>query len=311
MNVPGKWRLLGGTSLLIASLVISGCNRARVPYNPDDYVEIDNPYIEGDPSENQKIWVPKSSLEKGVPRGGDLARKGYDALVPKGKATDKTASPAEKPDHVRHRLLLAGDAGSTLNRQLADQLRTSFTVRTTGRPAPATNAAEEEKIAFVSSAVSQVGGGPVLFIGAPEGIKAGAAIKAELFDSRGPVLLRSITVKIPAPEQDETIEDAVQRALSGLTGAIRDLLGRFPWYGRVITVSGDRVYLDSGVESGLKPGQQLIVYRGGEVVKQLGFAPGERITYLNITDYVGPDGSYAVSAEAAKVKPGDFVEIAR
>ena len=314
MNVSGKWRLmqlLGFTSLLIALLVTSGCNRTRVPYNPDDYVEIDNPYIEGDPSENQKIWVPKSSLEKGIPRGGELAKKGYDAMVSKGNSSESPRTLAEKPDQVRHRLLLAVEAGSALDRQLADLLRNSFSVRTLGRPAPVVTASEEEKIGFVTAAVSQGGGGPVLLVGAPDGITPGAAIKAELFDSRGPVLFRSITVKIPKPEQDETVDEAVQRALSGLAGAIRELLGRFPWYGRVVTVSGDRIYLDSGAESGLKPGQRLIVYRGGEVIKQLGFAPGERIATITLTDYVGLDGSYAASAEAARVKPGDFVELAR
>jgi len=311
MNVPGKWRLLGGTSLLIASLVISGCNRARIPYNPDDYVEIDNPYIEGDPSENQKIWVPKSSLEKGIPRGGELAKKGYDAVVSRGNSSESPRTVAEKPDQVRHRLLLAFETGSTLDRQLADLLRNGFSIRTLGKPAPSVTASEEEKLNFVTAAGSPGGGGPVLLVGTPDGVTTGAAIKAELFDSRGPVLFRSITVKIPKPEQDEALDEAVQRALSGLAGAIRELLGRFPWYGRVITVSGDRVYLDSGAESGLKPGQRLVVYRGGEVVKQLGFAPGERITTITLTDYVGLDGSYAASADAARVKPGDFVELDR
>lgn len=312
MNVSEKWRLLlGFTGLLVASLVIGGCNRARIPYNTDDYVEIDNPYIEGDPSENQKIWVPKSSLEKGIPRGGELAKKGYDAVASKADSPDGTRTVAEKPDRVRHRLLLAAETGSTLDRQLTDPLRNGFSVRTLGRPAPAVTAPEEEKLAYVTAAVSSGGGGPVLLVGAPGGIKSGAAIKAELFDSRGPVLFHSITVKIPKPEQDETLDEAVQRALSGLAGAIRELLGRFPWYGRVIAVSGERIYLDNGAESGLKPGQRLVVYRGGEVVKSLGFAPGERITTITLTDYVGLDGSYAASAEAAKVKPGDFVELDR
>jgi len=148
-----------------------------------------------------------------------------------------------------------------------------------------------------------------VILGGSPATKEGDVIKADLYDSRGPVLLRSFTVTIPAPEKDEGRKEAVLRALSGLAGAIRDVLGRIPWYGRVVSVSGERVYVDAGLESGLKQGQRLVVYRGGEVVKGLGFAPGTRIATLTLTDYVGPDGAYGSTGEAVKVQPGDFVEL--
>jgi hypothetical protein len=302
--------LLSLTLILIFSFVSSGCNRTTAPINPDDYVEIDNPVLSDNPSENGKVWVPRSSLAQGVPRGGDLAKRGYDAAVGKGTVVESARQGTLKTDRVRHRLLLAAESGSPLDRKLFDLLKYNLNVRSAGRAVPVSAATEEEKQDFVKAVSSQAEGGPLLLLSAAEGLKAGAAIKAELYDSRGPFMFRSITVKIPAPEQDETLNEAVQRALSGLAGAIQDLAVRLPWYARVVAISGDRVYLDSGAESGLKPGQKLVVYRGGEVIKGIGFAPGERILAgIAVNDLVGLDGSYATSVEAQKVKPGDYVEL--
>ncbi len=297
------------TMLLISCLVVSGCNRARVPLNTDDYVEIDNPILDGNPAENTKIWVPKSSLAKGVPRGRDLAQKGYDAVAGKESTIIGTRLSAEQGEQIRHRLQIVAESGSSLDKHLIDLLRSSFTIRPSGRPAPAAPS-DPDKQAYIVALAAQPGSGPIIFVSSPEGIKPGAFIKAELFDSRGPVLLRSLTVKIPLPEKDETQEEAAQRALSGLAGALNELLNRLPWYGRVVAVKGDRVYLDSGAESGLKAGQKIRIYRGGEVVPGVGFAPGERIAAgIAITDLVGPDGSCTAFAEAAKVLPGDYVEL--
>jgi hypothetical protein len=296
--------------LMISCLVATGCNRARVPLNTDDYVEIDNPILDGNPAENTKIWVPKSSLAKGVPRGRALAQKGYDAVAGKDSGSDSSRAVAEKIDSVRHRLLIVAENGSSLDKQLSDLLKYNFTIRPAGRPALSPTPSDLDKQAYIVALAAQPGNGPIIFVSSSDGIKPGATIKAELYDSRGPVLLRSLTVKVPLPEKDETQGESVQRAFGGLAGAIHDLLQRLPWYGRVIAVKGDRVYLDSGAESGLKAGQKIRIYRGGEVVPGVGFAPGERIAAgIAITDLVGPDGSYTAFSEAAKVQPGDYVEL--
>jgi hypothetical protein len=296
--------------LLISCLTASGCNRARVPLNTDDYVEIDNPILDGNPSENTKIWVPKSSLSKGVPRGRDLSQKGYDAVVGKNSGGDTNRAAAENIESVHQRPLIVAEGGSALGKQLSDLLKNNFTIRPAGRPAPAPAQSDLDKQAYIVALAAQPGSGPIVYLSSTDGIKVGSIIKAELFDSRGPVLLRSLTVKVPAPENDETEAESLQRALGGLAGAVHELLHRLPWYGRVVAVKGDRVYLDSGAESGLKAGQKIRIYRGGDVVPGVGFAPGERIAAgIAITDLVGPDGAYTAFSEAAKVQPGDYVEL--
>ena len=168
---------------------------------------------------------------------------------------------------------------------------------------------EPDRLAYLAAFSAQPGGGPVLLLAAPQGNNPGARLKADLYDVRGPLLLRSFTITIPQPEKDESKEEAAGRALSGLSGAILDVLNRTPWYARVVSVAGDRIYLDAGAESGLKPGQKLSVHRGGETVKGVWFASGPRLTSISVNEFVGPDGAYGVSPEAAKVLPGDYLEL--
>jgi hypothetical protein len=65
--------------LLLLGLV-AGCAGAKVQSQvPDDYVEVQNPAQTMSPGSPETIWVPRSSVESGVPRGGVLVKRGYDA----------------------------------------------------------------------------------------------------------------------------------------------------------------------------------------------------------------------------------------
>ena len=306
-----KTGLLIAIVVTVASLGLGGCNRARVPFNRDDYVEIDNPIIDGNAAENTKIWVPKSSLSQGVPRGRELVQKGYDSIAGPDKAPATAAAGATdgKGSTPRHRLFIAAKGGAALDKPLADLLANRFVIKPVTKSAPPVAATPEETLAYAAALAAQAGSGPLLLISVPEESKPGAVIKAELIDSRGPILLRTLTVKIPPPEKDESLAEATERALSGLAGATRELLNRLSWYGQVVRVSNDRVYLDAGRESGLTLGQRLRVYRGGETVKGIGFAPGAPISGITLQAFVGPDGAYGTSLDAGKLLPGDFVEL--
>jgi len=68
-------------ALLLGLSLMAGCaGTTRATSGSDDFVEIPNPAITMSPNAPETIWVPRSSLEKGVPRGRDLAREGYQAL---------------------------------------------------------------------------------------------------------------------------------------------------------------------------------------------------------------------------------------
>jgi hypothetical protein len=46
-----------------------------------EYVEVDNPAATMSPNAPATIWVPRSSVEKGVPRGGDILKMGTEKVV--------------------------------------------------------------------------------------------------------------------------------------------------------------------------------------------------------------------------------------
>jgi hypothetical protein len=299
---------------LMTMALLGGCAANRAAVSNDDYVEIENPFYEGDSTNSPTIMVPRSSVEKGVPRGKELLKKAYETAV--GKSDQQAATPVvvtdaakPQPGVLRSRLLVAEVGSTGVAASLQDYLRRGCTVRLISKSAAAVSSAEQDQLEYLRTLASQPAGGPALLLTAPEGTRAGAHLKADLYDIRGPILIRSFTVTIPPPAKDEAPEETARRTLRGLSDAILGSLEWFPWYGRVVSVSGERVYIDAGAETGLKLGQKLLVYRGGESVKGIGFAPGAHVTTFVVTDLVGPDGAYGTSADAVKVQPGDYVEL--
>ncbi|MFZ2947936.1 MAG: hypothetical protein WA003_00500, partial [Desulfuromonadaceae bacterium] len=273
--------------------------------NTDDYIEIDNPFADS-PDADQKIWVPRTSIQRGLPRGGDLVKSAFDKAVDASAVLDAGKPPAAV---VRNRLLLAEAGEQKVGSILGTFLSRGIIVKSVTPPGNNEAATEPEQLAYIATITDQASGGPILFVSKPEGLKPGARIKGDLYDTRGPLLIRSFWVTVPKPAQGQSAEDALFSALKGLAQTAQSSLEWFPWYGRVISVSGERIYIDTGGESGLKVGQRLIVYRGGEIIAGIGFASGERITTFQITNYVGRNGSYGTSPQAANVKPGDYVEL--
>ena len=179
-------KLTRSISFLLFVGLVAGCAGARVPsQGSEEFVEIANPALTMSPNAPETIWVPRKSVERGVPRGGELLKRGYEA------ATGGTA------------------------------------------PTPA-----------------QAG------VAAPGGQPAGM----------------------------------IQR------------------YGLVVAVDGARVYFNLGRDSGVTPGQQLKVYRGGTLVEGLGLAPGELVGTVEFQGYVGT-GGYGLIKNGAKLRINDLVGV--
>jgi hypothetical protein len=298
-------------ALLTTALLICGCTpRYQQTINTDEYVEVDNPYTAESSDPNAKVWVPRKSVEQGPPRGAELVKKGYEKVVGKSDESTNVIDAAKPPVGVtRIRLLVAVAGEQSIAAPLRKFLSQGSIVRGVDSPTSNEVINEQEEVAYIATIADHGTSGPILFISKQDGVKPGSRIKADLYDTRGPLLIRSFWVAVPQPGKDQNNGNALFSALKGLSEATLASLQWFPWYGRVIRVNSERIYVDAGAGSGIKSGQRLLVYRGGEAVKGIGFAPGKRVTDFPITELFGEDGSYGVSPRAAEVKPGDYVEL--
>lgn len=299
-GVTGLRPLVALAWLTACCVGLAGCAGRPQAINSQEFVEIDNPFLGDSPDASPKIWVPKASLEKGVPRGRELIKKGFE------KVTDAAAPPKQQ---VRLRLLVAESGRQLLSPAFTGAVGKALIVRLAASPSASEALTEQEALSYLAAHAADSASGPVLFLSKPEGTKPGARLKADLYDVRGPFLLRSFWVAVPAPGDGQSEQELLLSAVKGLADTTASVLSWFPWYGRVVRVNGTSVYLDGGKETGLAVGQQVTVYRGGEVVKGLGFAPGRQIATLTVSDLFGSDGSIATSPEAASVQPGDYVEL--
>lgn len=46
-----------------------------------EFVEVENPLYTQSPGAPATIWVPRSSVEEGPPRGGAILKKGYEEML--------------------------------------------------------------------------------------------------------------------------------------------------------------------------------------------------------------------------------------
>ena len=315
--------------LMILSFVfLAGCagKGAGTSSSPGpEYVEIDNPGYTMSPNAPPTIWVPRSYVDSGIPRGSELIKEGYEAAkssmtetpVPKQKQAPMAAAPLPAPAApvIKSRVAvldvgktgLAGPFAEILKKSggvlLLDQSQVSLLGRYAALATPA------ERSAFSTRLQEDYGANRVLFVSAPEGIAPGKMVRAEIYDAMGGGLVRTVESAITLyPANDQASRDpAVSATLMRLADQTREVLSLLPWYGKVVAVEGDRVYINAGKESDLKTGRLLKVFRGGKVVPGLGFAPGKMVGVVEIAGFVGINGSYGVVREGAGIQASDLV----
>ncbi|ACM20547.1 lipoprotein, putative [Geotalea daltonii FRC-32] len=89
-------------AVLLLFLALAACAENRAVVDGVGYVEIDNPTLTLYPGAPEKIWVPRESVDHGVPLGGRLLKKGYDAVargIGEGSEQVSTSVPQPLPDH--------------------------------------------------------------------------------------------------------------------------------------------------------------------------------------------------------------------
>lgn len=289
--------------LLAIVIGMGGCATVKETTNPKDYVEIENPFYDGSIGSSQTTWVPKRYVEGGVPRGGEVLRRGYRAATD-GVADARDGVTAGKK--LRNRIVVV-DGGKGLGVRFRDLLGECGSVKLSwesGLQPPGESGVDAR---FLAEAAGKPGNGFLVYFSYPEEIVSGAILQASLYDLRGPTLLRSFRTQIQPVRSGGTFEDALSFALIELSDAVREVAVQLPWYGRVASVNGGRVFIDGGRESGLTAGRRIGIYRGGDSVTGIGFAPGARIVTVTIADLVGPDGAVLAGADVEKVQAGDLV----
>ena len=333
--------------LVLASLsLLASCAVNREGAGPaTDYVEIPNPMVTMSPNAPATIWVPRSSVESGVPRGGELVKKGYEKVVggsepvpqqpaspvappqqqavaaplapsvPVRQMTAVPPSPASPAISIKSRIALLDSGEGGLLQAFRDRMKNAEVgalldpSQTAFLAKYSTVSTQNERGAFAARVQQEVGATIVVYVSAPDQVAAGRSLQAEVYDGLGGVLVRTVTVTVPPfSSSDPGARDAaLGRALSDLAEGVKGVVALLPWYGKVAAVEGDRAYVNAGREAGLRIGQQLKVYRGGKVVPGLGFAPGERVATLEILGFVGTNGAYGVVREGKGVQANDLV----
>ena len=82
----------------IALFALAGCVGTRqVPAPADEYVEVDNPAATMSPSAPATIWVPRRYVENGVPRGGELVKRGYESVTGRSGETPTPQAARGEP----------------------------------------------------------------------------------------------------------------------------------------------------------------------------------------------------------------------
>jgi len=348
-------------SLLIASFfILGGCaGTSGTVQDTGDYVEVDNPALTMSPGAPPTIWVPRSYVEQGIPRGGEVLEKGVASL--KGshaesggqQAAPQTAAaqqvPAVQPSPVpsppvqpppvlppvpaakpapevapvrqipartaRHKIFVIEAGQHSLQSRFSSEMK----------KASADNLVDAAQAAFVSryasagtvserSALSRklqedFAATLAVCLTAPEGVVPGKALAAEVYETHGGSLVRKLEALIgDYPRSDAHARGlAIDRALRELSIQVRDVAAFVPWYGRVVAVEGDRIYLNAGKESGLGIGMALNLYRSGKIIEKLGYAPGQKAAIVEIRGFVGTDGAFAAVREGGKAQVSDLV----
>jgi len=346
--------VINRAALMIFSFCfLAGCaaNQGAIS-SSEEYVEIENPAFTMSPGASPTIWVPRSYVDSGIPRGGELLEKGYESVrgklsdgarqtaagvpepvtassVPSAAPSVPAAVPVSHPvvsparpvvkaaeaPFLKSRILiietekneLSVRFGEALKRLSAgtvlDPAQAAFVARYASLGAPA------ERSALAVKLQEDFGAALVIFLSAPNGTLPGKAVSAEVREGYGGTMLRMLTEVIsPYPVNDADKRDAaIMSSLRGLAAGVKELAGLAPWYAKVVSVEGERVYINAGKETGIETGRKLNLYRGGKVVEKLGFAPGPKVGIVEITGFVGTDGSFGILRQGEKARASDLV----
>ncbi|MGA7827072.1 MAG: hypothetical protein WCA04_05405 [Geobacteraceae bacterium] len=315
-------------SLLIFLLItLAGCaGNPKATSAPEGYVEIDNPALTMSPDAPATIWVPRSYVESGVPRGGELLEKGYESIRDNLTGSGETSRTVQQTTaaapvavqqksapvpRVQSRMVIVEVGKNALLPAFSDALK-KVSAGIVVDPAQASVIAryapvgsQPERSTLAVKLQEDFGVNLVLFLAAPKGISPGKPLSVEVYEAHGGSFVKRFDALIPETMASDSA--ALSAVLHKLALDVRETAALVPWYGTVVSVDASRVYLNAGKESGLTIGKVLNIYRSGKVVGKLGFAPGRKVGTLEITGFVGTDGAFGIVKDGEKAEVSDLV----
>jgi len=326
------------TILLLFLMFLPACANHHGNATSDDYVEISNPFVGASPDAPATIWVPRSSVESGVPRATELVKKGAEKVSEalsdtKPVSSDSgitapppsaqpvpapvTAQPLPATVQLKNRMavLEAKDNGLILPLSnklerlgagiLLDHHQPAFLAKYSDLSNmadwPAVSVRLQQEFGTIAS----------IFISVPDNLAPGKTILGTVYDGLSGGVVRTVVAQIPpyASTDPAAQNAALDVALDEIAGKLKAVTALLPWYGRVVAIGSGRVYINAGSEAGLKVGQILKIYRGGKTVPGVGFAPGDMVATVEIRGFAGVNGAYGVIKDGKGVQAGDLTSV--
>lgn len=116
-------------------------------------------------------------------------------------------------------------------------------------------------------------------------------------------------------ENPETLNELMGDIMLRMAPAIVASLNKVSWEGRIAMIQGERIYVNAGQISGLKPGDLLRVTEQGQDIYDpdtgafIGRAPGRLKGTLEVVSYFGKDGSINLVHSGSGFSENDLVEL--
>lgn len=144
-----------------------------------------------------------------------------------------------------------------------------------------------------------------------------------IFDREETGTIRKEQIKFFQSAESDQFDEEAPESLSELLGDIMvrmapeivASLNKVSWEGRIALIQGDRIYVNAGQVSGLKPGDLLRVSEPGQDIfdpdtgSLIGRAPGRLKGTLEVVSYFGKDGSINLIHSGSGFQENDLVEL--
>ena len=122
--------------------------------------------------------------------------------------------------------------------------------------------------------------------------------------------------KLSSPKyRAELVKLSIREAGRMLTTDLAKAAEKLTWEGKIARIIGNKVYLNSGHESGLVGGDILKVLTPGEDIHDpesgafLGKTEGQLKGTLEVMDFIGPDGAVSQMHTGGGFQEGDIVRL--
>ncbi len=244
---------------LVLSLTACAGTKANDDRSSSEYVEISNPAFTMSRDAPATIWVPKSAVDNGPPRGSEVIKKAYDSVTNnqadgtvQQSSTPVPAFPAvavaAKPftSGMRSRAAVLETGHSQLSIPLKEKLRVlpgSPVISIAPEAAADKLLSRDERAAYAAKAWQDLGVNVSLFVSAPDGLGSGKFLSVEIYDGMGAGLISKADSIIPAYDAKDSVamNSAVAASMATLADRSREAIAQLPWYAKIVAIEAGKI----------------------------------------------------------------------